>query len=55
MGLADIQHCTSVCAVKTAQTFGFRRAGKVVFDISKEDCTVDVVRYGSNILQKFLT
>ena len=36
---------------KTAQKFGFRRAGNVVIDISMEDSAVNVLRYGSNILQ----
>jgi hypothetical protein len=37
--------------LKTAQTFGFLIAGNVMISIFKEDCTVNVVRYGSNILQ----
>jgi hypothetical protein len=41
--------------LKTAQKLGFRRAGNVLFGISKEDCTVNVVRYGSKILQYLLS
>jgi len=36
---------------KTAQTFGFLRLGYIVIGMYKEDSAVDVVRYGSNILQ----
>jgi hypothetical protein len=40
-----------VWLLKTAQTFRFHRAENVVFGISNENCTVNVVRCDSNILQ----
>jgi len=54
VGLAIFQHCASVCVVKTAQNLVFVVAGNALIGISKEDCTVDVVRYGSDRLEQFL-
>jgi hypothetical protein len=36
--------------LKIAQTFGLRRARIFVIGISKEDCILNVVMYGSNLL-----